>query len=224
VKRFYRTEWWSCWRDHFSVDIINGVPGHELKCDNRRLVSNYLRVGYDDDGSWRTFGLRKDFHPASKLAFEDDITASITVPAAALENLERCADFEYSGRVIPASRIGYRITQPFVLAFFGQIFNHPDALFTEEMLRPELQDLQIFVDGMDNIISTQKRVARLYFNYGSIQMACPPLRALLHIMLEDDWPIAGNAVRRTTKGFSLVRFPSGSDRLGYFFLGPSGRG
>src|SRR6202035_864456 len=88
VKRFYRTEWGSCWRDHFSVDIINGVPGHELKCDNRRLVSNYLRVGYDDDGSWRTFGLLKDFHPASKLAFKDDIPASITVPAAALENLD----------------------------------------------------------------------------------------------------------------------------------------
>ena len=75
----------------------------------------------------------------------------------------------------------------FVLAFFGQMFNHPAALFTEEMLRPELQDRQIFVDGMDNIISAQKRVAQLYFNDGSISLACPPLRALLHIMLQDEF-------------------------------------
>ena len=50
------------------MDIINGVPGNELKCDNRKLVTNYLRVGFDADGSWRTFGLRKDFQPAAKLA------------------------------------------------------------------------------------------------------------------------------------------------------------
>jgi hypothetical protein len=34
------------------------------------------------------------------------------------------------------------------------------------MLRPELQDLRVFVDGVDNIISTQKRVAQLYFDDG----------------------------------------------------------
>ena len=460
VKRFYQPKWGDQWREYFSVDIINGVPGHELKCENRRLLTNYMRVGYDQDGAWRTFGLRKDFYPASKLAVEDDITASITVPSSALENLdphypnasfkfvknceqrlfqrpddaihpgydkqteadfakpetffsnyealsavdgrklvenaitfdkftdpmqrvilesataangtffvstanprivdgkpsknprylqlrpdlvnprdghlaeigsrlnrrvplnkalhrpvnavlpgrrnnppegpirplavfnpihylelpelfmeficsitgkspsttgagsegaltkgpfnslppiidlnaalvsylltgdavfvtatgyvgphfrvdhdisllvpeiwarmsvaerdprflieegylERCTDFEHNGRVIAASRLGYRITMRFVLAFFGQMFNHPAALFTEEMLRPELQDLQIFVDGLDNIISAQKRIAQLYFSDGSIDLACPPLRALLSIMLED---------------------------------------
>ena len=460
VKRFYAPEWGGKWREHFSVDFINGVPGHELKCDNRRLVTNYMRVGFDQEGAWRTFGLRKDFYPASKLAVEDDITASITVPSSALENLnpeyqnsslkfvknceqrlfqrpddaihpgydkqteadfakpgnffsnyealtpadarelmedtigfdqftypmqqliresasaangayfvssanprivegkpsknprylqlrpdlvhprdahlaeigarlsrrvplgkalhrpvnavlpgrrnnpaegeirplavfnpvhylempelfmeficsltgkspsttgagsegaltkgpfnalppiidlnaalvsylltgdsvfvtatgyvgphfrvdhdisllvpeiwsrmsvaerdpryliseghlERCVDIEHNGRMIPASRLGYRITMRFVLAFFGQMFHHPAALFTEEMLRPEVQNLQIFVDGLDNIISAQKRVAQLYFSDGSVDRACPPLRALLHIMLED---------------------------------------
>jgi phosphoenolpyruvate carboxykinase (diphosphate) len=460
VKRFYAREWGEKWREHFSVDFINGVPGHELKCDNRRLVTNYLRVGYDPDGAWRTFGLRKDFYPASKLAVEDDITASLTVPRSTLGNLdpeyqnpafkfvknceqrlfqrpddaihpgydkqteadfakngnffsnyealtaagarelmedtigfdqftspmqqliresagaangtyfvssanprivdgkpsknprylqlrpdlvnprdahlaeigarlrrrippseplhrpvnavlpgrrnnppegeirplavfnpihylelpelfmeficsvtgkspsttgagsegaltkgpfnalppiidlnaalvsylltgdsvfvtatgyvgphfrvdhdisllvpeiwsrmsvserdpryliseghlERCADIEFEGRIIPASRLGYRITMRFVLAFFGQMFHHPAALFTEEMLRPELQNLSVFVDGLDNIISTQKRVAQLYFSDGSIHLACPPLHALLHIMLEE---------------------------------------
>ena len=63
VKRCYKPEWGDNWRDHFSVDIINGIPGNELKCDNRVLVTTRLRVGFEDDGAWRTFGLRKDFHP-----------------------------------------------------------------------------------------------------------------------------------------------------------------
>src|SRR5277367_5871461 len=50
VKRFYQPQWGDRWREYFSVDIINGVPGHELKCENRRLVTNYMRVGYDQDG------------------------------------------------------------------------------------------------------------------------------------------------------------------------------
>ena len=55
------------------------------------------------------------------------------------------------------------------------------------MLRPELQDMDIFADGMDNIVATQKRVAKMYFDDGSIAQACPPLKALLHIMLHDEW-------------------------------------
>ena len=54
------------WREHFSVDIINGIPGNELKFDNRKIVTTYLRVGFDSDGLWRTFGLRKDFHPVDE--------------------------------------------------------------------------------------------------------------------------------------------------------------
>lgn len=80
VKRHYESPWGSNWREHFSVDIINGTPANQLKCDNRKLVTTYLRVGFASDGSWRTFGLRKDFHPAVKLQAEDDITASVVVP------------------------------------------------------------------------------------------------------------------------------------------------
>src|ERR1019366_8674920 len=69
----------------------------------------------------------------------------------------------------------------------GRVFNHPHAVFTEEMLKPELQGAEIFADGMDNIVSTQKRVAKMYFADGSIAQACPPLKALLHIMLNDQW-------------------------------------
>jgi len=40
---------------------------------------------------------------------------------------------------------------------------------------------------MDNIVSTQQRVARMYFDDGSAHQACPPLKALLHIMLHGHW-------------------------------------
>jgi len=459
VKRFYRTSWGGQWREHFSVDIINGTPGNELKCDGRKLFSNFLRVGYETDGSWRVFGLRKDFHPAAKLQAEDDITASVVVPADALKHLnpdyanpsfkfvhnteyrlfqrpdeaihrgydkltekdlsepgnflsnfqpltaqdarelvedsigfatytepmqhlildalktagpryfvssahprlvdgqpsknprylqkrpdlehprdvhaaematrlqrriglgtplhtpvnvvvpgrrnnppeaaarirslavfnpvhymelpelfmefissmtgkspsttgagsegaltkgpfnalppiidlnaalvsfaltgydafisaaghlgpkvrvdhdisllipevwcrmspserqptflidngylEKCEDFEFKGTTVQASRLGYRMTASFVRTFFGRVFNYPFAVFTDEMLRPEKQDMAVFADGVDNIVGTHKRVAESYFADGSVEMACPPLKALLHIM------------------------------------------
>ncbi|HTL73093.1 MAG TPA: hypothetical protein VL863_07290 [bacterium] len=463
VKRYYKPEWGADWREHFAVDIINGTPGNELKCDNKKLVTTYLRVGFDGDGAWRTFGLRKDFHPAVKVQMEDDITASTVVPAGVLENLpegtnkdlslkfaqnceqrlfqrpddaihrgydkqaendfiqpgnffsnyqpltpadaremvedalgfhqftepmqkfirevaetgqpeyfvctaaprlvdgkptknprylqkrpdvvrasetylaeisarlrrrvapskplhtpvtavlpgrrnnppekgvralacynpihfmelpelfmevicsmtgkspsttgagsegaltkgpfnalppiidlnnalvafiltgqnafvtaagyvgpnlrvdhdvslivpevwcrltaeerdpkfliahrflEKCADFEHGGKKILASRLGWRINARFVHAFFGRVFNHPHAVFTEAMLKPELQDKDIFADGVDNVLVTQKRVAKMYFDDGSIAQASPPLKALLHIMLHDEW-------------------------------------
>ncbi len=457
VKRFYKPEWGDAWREQFSVDVMNGVPANELRLHAHRLEANYLRVGFAADGSWRTFGLRKDFHPALKIQMEDDITASLVVPRRALTGLgasavqpalkfvrnceyrlfqrpddaihrgydhqteadfarprtffsnyepltaaqaqalvddaiafdeftppmqeliataaaggrpayfvcsahprlvdgkpsrnprylqvrpdllhpreshlaemglrlmrrvpvgepvltpvnavlagrrnnpadtgirplavynplhymelpelfmeficsmtgkspsttaagsegaltkgpfnslppiydlnaalvsylvtgyhgflssagcvgpktrvdhdvsllvpevwcrmgveerdprfllangylERCRDFEHQGRTVLASRLGCRITRRFVTHFCGRVFNHPHVIFTEEMLRPELQDMETFVDGMDNIVTTQRRVAEYYFNDGSVAQACPPLRALLHIM------------------------------------------
>lgn len=458
VKRYYKPLWNGNWRDHFSVDIVNGKPANELKCDNRKLVTTYLRVGFEADGSWRTFGLRKDYNPAMKIQMEDDITASVVVPPAAIgfpgENslkfvwntetrlfqrpddaihrgydkvteadfsradnffsnyeplpskvsydifddaiafhqftepmqsliqsvmangstgyfvcsanprivegkpsknprylqmrpdllnpretylaematrlyrrlpietpvynpvaavlpgrrnnppeagirslavynpihyfelpelfmeficsmtgkspsttgagsesaltkgpfnalppiidlnnalvsyiltghqafvtaagyvgpkvrvdhdvsllvpevwcrmtpeerdpkfllaercLEKCHDFEHNGQKVLAGRLGYRINARFVRRFFGRVFNHPNSVCTEEMLLPELQDMDIFVDGMSNIVTTQKRVAKMYFDDGSIAQACPPLKALLHIMLNDEW-------------------------------------
>ena len=462
VKRFYKAEWGENWRDHFSVDTINGIAGNELKAEGRKLVSAYLRVGFEADGSWRTFGLRKDFHPAAKWQFEDDITASVIVSTEVLQGLnseysqpavkfvqnceyrlfqrpddaiirgydkmteadfarsdnflsnyeplvpaqarelvedaigfdqwtppmqnlvrevaetgtpnyfassahprifegkpsknprylqtrpdllnpqsaylaemgvrmhrrlaldepvylpvnavlpgrrnnppeagirslavynpihymelpelfmefiasmtgkspsttgagsegaltkgpfnalppiydlnsallsyvrtgydafitaagyvgpnfrvdhdvsllvpevwsrmsvaerdpqyliannylEKCEDFEHEGRKVLGSRLGYRITKRFVNAFFGRVFNQPHIVFTEEMLRPEQQSLEIAVDGMDNIVSTQRRVAQMYFDDGSVEMACPALKALLHIMRDDEY-------------------------------------
>ncbi|MEO8373182.1 MAG: hypothetical protein ABI806_28615, partial [Candidatus Solibacter sp.] len=88
VKRYYQPEWGDNWREHFTVDRINGFLGHELKFHNQKLVSNYLRVGYDPDGSWRIYKLRPDFCPAEKVQVEDDITASIVLAREALNDLD----------------------------------------------------------------------------------------------------------------------------------------
>ncbi len=93
IKRFYRPEWGDDWVSHFSVDIINGAPGHELKYQGRRLVANYLRIGRQGNGAWRTYKLRQDFVAADKVQMEDDITASVVVPAAQLVGLPR----QYAG-------------------------------------------------------------------------------------------------------------------------------
>jgi hypothetical protein len=458
VKRFYEASWGKNWRSRFSVEIRDGIPGNELKFDGRRLVSNYMRVGFaPTDGSWRVFGLRKDFHPSFKIQTEDDITAAVVVPSDKLRNLnpvdphpsvkfaqncearlfqrpddaihrgydkqaerdlaapenfisnfqpltwvdaqemvddsigfaqftepmqqliksaasgsrptyfvssahprivdgkptknprylqirpdltmprevyiaemctrlarrlssreqlftpvnaivpgrrnnppeagvrplavfnplhylelpeafmefissmtgkspsttgagsegaltkgpfnalppiidlnaalvsyllteypvflsaagyvgpkyrvdhdisllvpelwcrlmprerdpkyliengyfEKCVDFEHNGRRVLASRLGYRMTPAFASSYFGRIFNSPHLVFPEEMLKPELQGMDVFVDGLDNIIETHRRVAQSYFNDGSIALACPPLQALLHVM------------------------------------------
>jgi hypothetical protein len=96
--------------------------------------------------------------------------------------LEPLADFEHAGRKVLASRLGYRITAKFVRLFFGRVFDHPDRVFDTSFLRPETQDLEAFVDGIHNITEAQQRVALQAFEDGSIEDACPPLRALLTIM------------------------------------------
>ena len=87
VKRFYRMSWGDNWRKHFSVDIINGKPGNELKFENRRIRPSYLRIGFRDDKAWRIFKLRMDFMPSEKIQMEDDITASVLVPSNQLPYL-----------------------------------------------------------------------------------------------------------------------------------------
>jgi len=96
--------------------------------------------------------------------------------------LEKCEDFEFEGRKIENSRIGYRITTKFIQDYGGRIFSSPTSVFPEYMLKPELQDLAVYADGIDNIVETQRRVARNYLDDGSIEKAIPPLKALLYVM------------------------------------------
>jgi hypothetical protein len=96
--------------------------------------------------------------------------------------MEALDDFDFEGKRVLASRLGYRITERFVAHFMGKIFDNPRAVFTEAILKPETQNLTDFADGVHNIVEAQERVARQYFEDGSIDEACPPLQALLAIM------------------------------------------
>jgi hypothetical protein len=95
---------------------------------------------------------------------------------------EKVEDLEFEGRKVLSSRLGYRMTASFVDHFLGRIFEVPGAVFPEELLRPEKQGLALFVSGVDAIIEAQRLVALNYFEDGSIEAACPPIKALLHIM------------------------------------------
>jgi len=101
--------------------------------------------------------------------------------------LEPVKDFEHDGETVHASRLGYRITYRFVRMYYARVFNYPQSVFTEEMLEPEKQDLEVFVDAMKNITETHKRVSDHYFEDNSVEMACPPLKALLHIMSKGEF-------------------------------------
>ncbi|MCG6937329.1 MAG: hypothetical protein LJE83_04060 [Gammaproteobacteria bacterium] len=101
--------------------------------------------------------------------------------------LEKINDFNHRGKTVLASRLGYRITKKFTLYFLGKIFDNPTIVFDEAMLKPETQDLEAYVDGINNITEAYKCVAQAYFDDGSIADACPPLQALLHIMVSGEY-------------------------------------
>ncbi|MEZ6136615.1 MAG: hypothetical protein R3C53_17095 [Pirellulaceae bacterium] len=101
--------------------------------------------------------------------------------------LERLEDYQFEGRTILASRLGYRITVRFVRRFFGRMFDNPDKVFDSRILCPETQDEEGYADGIDHIVAAQQRVAAQYFEDGSYEMACPPLQAVLAVMAHGDW-------------------------------------
>jgi hypothetical protein len=105
-------------------------------------------------------------------------------PRFLIENgyLEKLSDFEHEGSTVLASRLGYRITSSFVDRFLGRIFELPGSVFPEDVLRPEKQNLADFAEGINAIVDAQRRVALEYFEDGGIDLACPPIKAILHIM------------------------------------------
>tara|TARA_R110001583_G_scaffold43208_2_gene137453 strand:+ start:9975 stop:13454 length:3480 start_codon:yes stop_codon:yes gene_type:complete len=97
-------------------------------------------------------------------------------------SLEKMDDFEYKGEKIHASRLGYRITEGFLFRYLNRIFDEPQNVFNERMLKPELQDMEDFADGIKNIVEAQEKVAINYFKDDSVSAAIPPLKVLLSIM------------------------------------------
>jgi hypothetical protein len=83
IKQLYKQEWKDQWRQHFYTDAVNGALGHELKYKGKPVLSSVIRVGFrsvndarvplksketeDLHSAWKTFTLRQDFFPCSKL-------------------------------------------------------------------------------------------------------------------------------------------------------------
>jgi len=67
------------------------------------------------------------------------------------------------------------------------------------MLKPELQDPEVFADSVDVIVTTHQVVAKHYVDDGSIAQAVPPIRALLEIMYSgtsaEGWTLASPEFR-----------------------------
>ncbi len=101
--------------------------------------------------------------------------------------LEKIEDFEYKGKKILASRLGYRINKNFAFRCMNRLFDEPLAVFNERMLKPELQGMEEYVDGINNIVEAQQKVALRYFEEGSVDSAIPPLKILLHIMAQGNF-------------------------------------
>lgn len=81
IKRYYKPEWGTDWKSHFSVAPTNGRHGTMVRIDGEKIRVDMLRVGFDETGAWRLFTLRHDYAPDVKVQTEDDMTASAVVPA-----------------------------------------------------------------------------------------------------------------------------------------------
>ncbi|HHV20142.1 MAG TPA: hypothetical protein GXZ30_01160 [Propionibacterium sp.] len=164
---------------------FNALP---TALDLNAALLSFVLTGYDgwiSAAGWVGPKVRVD-HDISLLVPEvfSRMTTAERDAQTMIENgfLEKVEDFEFEGRTVLASRLGYRMTQRFASIFFARIFMHPEVVFTPEMLRPELQDPAVYAESMDTMVRTHERVAQAYFDDGTIDLACPPLRALLEIM------------------------------------------
>ncbi len=165
IKRLYKPEWGEDWRSHFSVDIINGEPGHELKMDDRKAAGTYLRVGLLPNGAWNTFKVRQDFFPAAKVQMEDDISASIVVPAGQLSTRPQTAGG-------PSVKI--------VVNCETRLFQRPDDAVIPGLDRQTEADIA----GADNFISnfeplTARQAQGIVDNAVEFDAYTPPMRNLL---------------------------------------------
>ncbi len=164
IKRFYKTEWQGDWRPHFSVDVVNGEPGHELKYGNRKLVGMYLRVGLDSSGRWRMYKLRQDFAAAGKIQLEDDITASTVVPGNALDaplhsedkSYKFVANCEYRLFQRPDDAVHRGLDQQTErdVADVGNFFCNYEPLESEEVAREisDIIDFEQYTAPMQNML------------------------------------------------------------------------
>ncbi len=171
IKRFYREEWGDRWREYFGVDVINGEFGHELKYRNRRLVGTYLRVGLEEPHVWRTFKVRQDFVAAEKIQVEDDITASVVVPAAGLDYLPS------------TTCMGSR---KFVVNCEYRLFQRPDDAIHRGLDKQTEKDLSQPGNFIANFAPlTREQVAEMATYVVDFDAFSPPMQKMLNDMLKE---------------------------------------
>ena len=173
IKRFYKLEWKDNWREHFSVDEVNGYPGHELKFDGRKLITSYLRVGVRKDGTWRIYKLRQDFVAATKVQTEDDITASTVVP---LSYLEDKVNPRYSNSSV---KIAKNCEQ--------RLFQRPDDAVIrgfDTQTESDLAEGDNFISNFEPLNSQDAK--ELIEDAISFQEYSQPMQNLIHKAAEDD--------------------------------------
>lgn len=171
IKRFERPGWETNWRDFFSVDVVNGHPGHELKYEGRTLVGQYLRVGLLRNHSWRTFKLRQDFYPAEKLQTEDDISVSTVVPGSEIDGSQFTDDRSYK----------------YVTNCEYRLFQRPDEAINRGMDKQAEADLS----QPENFLSNFQPLNRDQIDHMvkfavDLDEFTPPMKSLLIGMSESD--------------------------------------
>ncbi|NLE97895.1 MAG: hypothetical protein GX596_07895, partial [Propionibacterium sp.] len=102
-------------------------------------------------------------------------------------SLEPIPNIEFEGEELQASRLGYRMTRKFTSKYFGRIFLHPHVVFSDNMLQPEQQGIDAYAASVRTIVTTHQRVAQSYFDDGTIELAVPPVKALLTIMAHGEY-------------------------------------
>ena len=170
IKRFQRPGWNGHWREYFNVDIVNGEPGHELKFGDRALVGTYLRVGLQSRQSWRTFKLRQDFAAADKIQTEDDISASIVVPTAQVNNLPD-GEFDNATSVKFVENCEYRLFQRPDDAIHRGLDKQTEAYLTrpdnflsnyEPLSRDDVDEMTKYVIDFDAFSSPMQELLRSF--------------------------------------------------------------
>ncbi|MDR0418500.1 MAG: hypothetical protein LBH08_03680 [Puniceicoccales bacterium] len=162
------------------IDLNNAflsfvVSGYQGFISSAGMIGPYIKVGHDISY------LIPEIFSRMKMEERD--------PKFLIKNgyLEKCQDFEYKGKKVEASRLGYRINRKFTTTFFGRILTSPETVFPDDMLQPEKQNMEIFVDSMANIVDAHRRAALQFFEDRTIDGACLPMKALLHIMAYGDY-------------------------------------
>ncbi|HKJ43941.1 MAG TPA: hypothetical protein VKA27_17720, partial [Sunxiuqinia sp.] len=174
IKGNYSKDWDEDWRKYFSVDKINGVPGNELKFQNTKLLSNYLRVGHDTDNSWRIFLTRQDYNPSSKVQVEDDITASVIFDANQLENLN-------SNYKNPSVKI--------VKNCESRLFQRPDDCVNkgyDSQGEKDLSSPNTFTSNFEPL--TREQVQEIKDDSIGFELYTQPVKDLINNFLEHDKP------------------------------------